>query len=681
VKRIAFDIESHIVRPGMLFPKGVCVSFFDGQKRDIALMPIGVPIVLKYLGDKDVILVGHNVAFDLGVIAAEAIDMGYDPHWVMTLIFTAYAENRIVDTMIRCMLVDIAQGTFQEIDGQRRGKMYGLDRLAFRWLQRVIQKKDTWRLHYAYLENVPLAQWPPDAIDYAEIDAEITWLVDQEISSWAITEGIAPPGDIPDEFRQTRAAWVLHLMAGWGVRIDSEMVKLVRANLEVQRDASYQIMDQYKLFKKDKFNNYKMTKKGQRSINQKKLKQYIAEGFAARGETPPMTAGRKNKQGVRVPEVKCGADEALASSHPACMAFAHCANAVKLLSTYIPALERGNNGRPVTSGPNVLVASGRTSWTNPNWQNPPQIGGIRECVIPRPGQVFVGADLDTVELRALAQSCLERFGHSQMAAALQRGEDLHTSLACDMVGVTYAQGLALLAAGDPVFEEARAIAKKCNFGLGGGMGAAKFAWTASNDGQPLDPDPKEAIKKAFKYKEVWLRRWPEMVQHLQDASYVTGDNGPCMIEQAWSGRIRGGLEYCAAANTVFQGRVADGAKLALWRLAWACYVDKTNILYGSRLILFLHDEVILECPEDIAHLCADEIVKILCGAVQEVIPDIPITSKPVVTRRWFKGAKPVYVNGRIVPGKPEVVSVDPKTGKKKVKWVHDEVPALQSTPC
>lgn len=669
MRRVAFDIETHLIKPGMLFPKLVCVSFFDGTKRELYLASLGLQRLIQLLKDPDVVLVGHNVAFDLGVIVAEAIEQGIDPDEILSLVFQAYAQDRIADTMIRSMLVDISEGTFQEIDGQRRGRHYALDVLAQRWLKQYMAKKDTWRLHYAYLDGVPLSEWPFDAKDYAEKDAEITWRVDNAISVWAVAEGVEAPGNIPDEFRQHRAAWVLHLMAGWGVRIDSEMVAGIRSELEAQRAAAYQIMDGYNLFKRNRYGEYKLTKKGQRSINQKELKRLIGEGYALRGETPPTTAGRKNKAGIRIPEVKCGADEARDSGHVACIAYANVANAVKLLSTYVPALERGKTSC-VTSSPNVLVASGRTSWTSPNWQNPPQVGGIRECVIPREGKVFVSADLDTVELRALAQSCLEILGHSQMAAALIRGEDLHTSLAAEFLGITYQQAELMLAAGDPIMEENRKTAKNINFGLPGGMGAKKFAQNAIDNGTPLLKDPNatfaEHVARATFLREAWFKRWPEMRMYLAHAGEVTGDFGSATVEQPWSGRIRGGLEYCSCANTYFQGRVADGAKLALWRLAWACYVDKTSILYGSRLVLFLHDEVILECPEGIAHLCADETVKILCGAVQEVIPDIPITSKPVITRRWFKGAKPVRVNGILVPCRPV------KDASGKTKWVHDQ---------
>jgi hypothetical protein len=666
MRKIAIDLETHIIRPGMIMPKGVCVSFFDGVTKDLMLMPLGLIKVLQLLDDPNVILVGHNVSFDLGVIAAEAIAAGYDQHKILTSIFNAYQANRIQDTMIRAMLIAIAEGKFQEFDGQRRGKQFGLDMLALIWLHRKVVKKDSWRLHYAFLQNTPLALWPPEARDYAITDAEVTWLVNEELTKYAIAEGSAI-GEIPDEFRQTRAAWVLHLIGGWGVRIDSELVKIVRANLEVQRKVSHEIMDHYGVFKKDKHGNYKFTKKGARQKNLGRLRELIAEGYAAQGEEPPMTAGGKtglNKQ------VATDADSARDSGNPAAIAFADGASSEKLLNTYVPILERGANGLPVTSSPNILVASGRTSWSNPNWQNPPKVGGIRECVIPRPGTVFVGADLDTVELRALAQSCLEILGYSEMASALQRGEDLHLGLAAEFMGIDYATAKQRYDSGDPLVADERATAKHCNFGLGGGMGAAKFAITCINNGTPLIKDPNaplsEHIARAYTLKEAWFKKWPEMRAYLNNASQITGDFGEGWVVQPWSGRIRGGLNYCSCANTYFQGRVADGTKLALWRVAYACYVDKTSPLYGSRIVLFLHDELILECPEGCEDACAKELVKLMCDALQEVIPGIPITSTAVAMLRWWKGAKPVFINGLLVPSKPY------KDASGKTKWVYDD---------
>jgi len=663
VRDVAFDTETHLIAPGQLFPQLVCVSVYDEAVGQAELLDwrTGPDRILSYLSDPEVRVITLNGAFDLGIILAERPTLE-----ATRTVFQALAQDRVLDVGVHAMLIDIATGKFQQIEGGKRNKAYSLAALAHKWCGIFLQKEDTWRLRYAELQDVPLDQWPQDARDYAEKDAETTYRVHAALVTWVRSEGDAG-GVMPDTYRQVRAAWVLHLMAGWGVRIDGSMVATIRANLEEMRRVSYDLCDRWGLFKKKKDGSYVLTKKGQRSKNLKKLQEYIAEGYRKLGEEPPTTPGRIHKStGERIPAISTGADEARESGHPAAIAYADCAGADKLLSTYIPALERGAQGYPVTSSPNVLVASGRTSWQNPNWQNPPKVGGIRECVIPRPGMVFVGADLDTVELRALAQRCLELFQYSEMAVALQSGRDLHTALAADLLGTTYEDVVARLAAGDPEAEAARQLAKQINFGLPGGMGAVKFALTCANNGQPLDPDEHEAIKLAYKYKDLWFKRWPEMRDFMARAGEVTGEDGEGTIQQAWSGRIRGGMFFCAAANTEFQGRVADGAKLALWRLALACYTEPESPLFGCRLVLFLHDEFILEVPEDRVDAAAKELVRIVCGAVQEVIPDIPITSQAAAFRRWLKGAKPVRIDEKLVPGRPEKSA---ETGK--VKWVPD----------
>ncbi len=671
MRRIAFDVETHLIKPGMLFPRLVCVSFAErdasGNVRSWIEGPLsGVQEVLRYLADPDVVLVGHNTSFDIGVILAEAIILARAGHILSTpehklyeVVFRAYEQDRITDTMIRTMLVDIARGIYQFLSKQRGS--YTLQKLAKRWCEIELSKEDTWRLHYAFLSDKPISQWPKEAVDYAILDSDTTIRIDHEITQWVVDEG-NPNGEMPDTWRQVRAAWVLHLMAGWGVMVDPEMVGVVKANLQHQQKESYKVLDAWGILKKDRGGIYKRTKKGAICKDQKRLQELITEGFAAQGEEPPLT-----KKG----RISVSAETAQDAGHPATMAYADVASADKLLSTYVPILERGCTGLPITSNPNVLVASGRTSWRNPNWQNPPRVGGIRECVISRPGTVLIAADLDTVELRALAQTCLELLGHSEMAAALQRGEDLHLSLAADVLGLDYATAKALYDAGDKLVSDTRQNMKPPNFGFPGGMGAPKFAITQANAGAPLcvdadgNHDLVASIARSRVLRDAWFKRWPEMRAYLAHAGDVVGDFGPGIIEQPWSGRLRGGLDYCSCANTYFQGRVADGTKLALWRIAYACYVDTTSILYGCRLVLFLHDEVILECPEANATECGKEIVRLLCGAVQEVIPDIPITSTAVAMRRWWKGAKPVYLDGLLVPCKPE------KDAKGKTKWIPD----------
>jgi DNA polymerase-1 len=123
------------------------------------------------------------------------------------------------------------------------------------------------------------------------------------------------------------------------------------------------------------------------------------------------------------------------------------------------------------------VASGRTSWSDPNLQNPPRAGGVRECFVPRPGFVFVAVDYDTLELRALAQVCLDLFGWSKMADRLNAGEDLHAALGARFLGIDYDAFMKLREAGDEDAKKARQNAKGFNFGRPAAW--ARRAWSTT----------------------------------------------------------------------------------------------------------------------------------------------------------------------------------------------------------
>ena len=138
---------------------------------------------------------------------------------------------------------------------------------------------------------------------------------------------------------------------------------------------------------------------------------------------------------------------------------------------------------------------------------------------------------------------------------------------------------------------------------------------------------------------------------------------------------------------MFQGRVADAEKEILFKLAEECYTARctTNhqhggsnlcthegrsILHGSRPVMFLHDEPILEHPEDGSESDrAERQRQVVVEALTRWMSRVPCTSSAVLMRRWQKGAEPLWINGKNVPVKPEkVVGAD---GKAKIKWVHD----------
>ena len=123
-----------------------------------------------------------------------------------------------------------------------------------------------------------------------------------------------------------------------------------------------------------------------------------------------------------------------------------------------------------------------------------------------------------------------------------------------------------------------------------------------------------------------------------------------------TGRLRGYPRYCAARNSPFQGLAADGAKRALYRL----------IREKFRVVNFIHDEVLIEFPiEADHHKLAQRVKKIMIEEMQVVVPDVPATCEFALMRRWYKGAKAVFENGRLVPSKPV------PDGNNGLIWVHD----------
>ncbi len=292
---------------------------------------------------------------------------------------------------------------------------------------------------------------------------------------------------------------------------------------------------------------------------------------------------------------------------------------------------------------------------------------VRQCFIPRAGWVYIGSDYDTIELKALASVCLALVGHSEMAEALRRGEDLHVSFAANMLGISYAEALTRKNAGDNEIGEYRQLAKIANFGLSGGLGAATFVDYAAGMGVTI------SLEKSKWLKDAWFKRWPEMKAYFDLVAKMVEENGGTIV-QLRSNRVRGGASFCAAANGFFQGLVSDGAKEALWKVAKECYVTKTSPLYGCRPVFFVHDEILIEAPFSVwgaerTARAAERLTAVMIEAMAERwIPDIPITSKPVITRRLYKGAEPVKVDGVLVPSKPVKVE---ENGKKFTRWVAD----------
>jgi DNA polymerase-1 len=277
--------------------------------------------------------------------------------------------------------------------------------------------------------------------------------------------------------------------------------------------------------------------------------------------------------------------EKLAAVHPLPRKLIEYRTISKLKSTYADALAeviRSGTGRIHTTWHQALVPTGRVSSSDPNLQNIPtrSVEGrrIRRAFVPKPGCVFVSADYSQIDLRVMAHLS----GDKTLVEAFNTGEDIHVRTATEVLGITP----------DKVNVEARRLAKVINFGIIYGMGPQRLAGEL---GIALS-EASDYIKRYFE-RLPGVRAWlDETVRIARTTGYVTtmyGRRRYLPELNAQPGGARAQAERIAI-NTPIQGTAADLIKLAMIRLDRA--LRERGL--GARMILQVHDELLLEAPKE-----------------------------------------------------------------------------------
>lgn len=641
----AWDTETARFGPGRQAPPLACVSYCYEGGSGLVHWTEAEELFEELLLSKAYLLVGHNVAYDLAVVAAQFPRL-------LRPIFEAYRDGRVGDTMLRQKLLDNAIGRFRGYRAEKKGPLkpgespfywvgygYSLDDCYHRVKKKRLDK-DTWRLKYGELRDLPLEQWPEGARRYATDDAIATWDVWnwQNDLDFKIRDRFNVPRSyirdaqpLADEARQARAAWWIQLMRVWGIRTDPARVHL----LERAADEAYEELEQrlkdVGLIKPD----------GVRNIKAARSRMILAMG----GEDKCRLT---DKGAVKLDDEACTASGDLILKD-----YAELSSLKAVKSKDLPALALGKL-LPIHSNFDSLVATGRTSSSGPNIQNIRRLPGIRECFVPRKGKVFLDADYDGLELRTLAQVCVSLFGKSRLAEVLNSGKDPHLQVAATLLKIEYDVAKARYDAGDDAVDGARQLGKVANFGMPGGLGIDSLIYYAKKN-YGLEMSEHDAKK----LKANWLRAYPEMEQYFALIDRHCSSNveeNTAYVQHLFSNRIRGDVPYTVACNSRFQGLGADATKAAGFLVAWACYVDKESPLYGARIVNYIHDQFILEIDEARAHEGALELARLMVEGAKPFLPDVPPTvSKPVVARCWSKKARQVWKNGRLVPWEEEFV--------------------------
>jgi len=290
----------------------------------------------------------------------------------------------------------------------------------------------------------------------------------------------------------------------------------------------------------------------------------------------------------------------------------------KLKSTYADGLAKtiAPDGRIHSHFQMTVTATGRLSSTEPNLQNIPvrkELGGeIRKMFIAAPGKVLVDADYSQIELRLLAHIS----GDETMQKAFRDGEDIHTVTASQVFDVPPEDVTPLM----------RSRAKAVNFGIVYGISAFSLA----GDIGVSNVEAKLYIENYLtKYKGVreYMTRVVEEAKKDGEVRTLFGRSRPLPELSASDFNTRSFGER-VALNMPIQGTAADIMKLAMIRVHERLETEQLE----AKLVLQVHDELIVECPEQEA----DHVGALLKEEMEKVITlDVPLEAEAKIGRTWF----------------------------------------------
>ena len=294
----------------------------------------------------------------------------------------------------------------------------------------------------------------------------------------------------------------------------------------------------------------------------------------------------------------------------------------KLKSTYADGLLKAidPDGRVRTSFQMTVTATGRLSSTEPNLQNIPtrtDLGSeIRRMFIPAEGCVLVDADYSQIELRLLAHIS----GDEAMQRAFVSGQDIHTATAAQVFHV----------APEEVTGEMRRRAKAVNFGIVYGISAFS-----------LSQDIGVSVAEAKEYMEAYFATFPGVRQYMDDVVERAKETG--YVETIFRRRralpelkssnfnLRAFGER-VALNMPIQGAAADVMKLAMTAVSRRLKAEGL----AARLVLQVHDELIVECPESEGARVAAILAEEMEGVAGMAALSVPLSAEAHIGRNWLE---------------------------------------------
>lgn len=292
----------------------------------------------------------------------------------------------------------------------------------------------------------------------------------------------------------------------------------------------------------------------------------------------------------------------------------------KLKSTYtdkLPEMISPKDGRVHTTYAQAVAITGRLASNNPNLQNIPirtaEGRRVRRAFTAPQGSVIVSADYSQIELRIMAHLS----GDKTLIAAFQNGEDVHRRTAAEVFGITP----------ENVSSEQRRYAKTINFGLIYGMGQYGLAKSLGIDNL-----------SAKTFIDRYFARYPGVAEYMQRTKEQAAAQG--YVETLFGRRLylpdirnknanaRAGAER-AAINAPMQGTASDLIKRAMIDVSRWLVSDDLK----SKLIMQVHDELVLEVPEAELDLVKEKLPQIM-AKVDEGMLKVPLVAEVGAGMNW-----------------------------------------------
>jgi len=566
-KTIAFDTETTSTDKMQAELVGISLAVVPGKGYYVPVghksgmgtqLPLGevIEALRGPLTNPKIPKVGHNLKYDYVMLARQGV----------------LVEPLGFDTMIAEWLRDPAS------------RNLGLKNLA--WVRLGVQMTDIEALIGSGAKQISMAEVPiKDAAAYAAADAEVVLrllpLLEDDLKECRGTELFEqiemPLIPVLAEMEMTGVALDTEYLAGMSVELDARMGELA--------GKIYSTVG-------EEFN-----------LNST---QQLSQALFERLKLTPPDGTRKTSSG----HYSTAADvlESLRSQHEVVEWLLEYRELSKLKSTYVDALPQVVNpqtGRVHTSYNQTGSVTGRIASSDPNLQNIPirtEIGRkVRDAFVASPGHSLLAVDYSQVELRIVAHMADDQ----AMLAAFRAGQDIHATTAAAIFDLPL----------DKVTSEQRRQAKAVNFGLIYGMSA--FGLTRNTD---------LTLAEAEDFVNTYFERFPGVKRYLEGMRERAKEQGYVETllgrrryfhglkdQSNYNIRSRGERE---AINAPIQGTAADIMKKAMIQV----YRSLHQAGLKSKMLLQVHDELVLECPESEVSQVAKLVKERMVGAYQLKVP-------------------------------------------------------------